>query len=106
SPHNARQRVLPVSAGGGSGRCFADGGGGGAGPALSPASVGAPPSPRASPKGRRFRRLRCFPSVSSVQPEDLISCQAPKDERSNRMALTTEVKRYLVEHLAGRQPPI
>ena len=32
-----------------------------------------------------------------------ISCQAMEDERSNRMTLASEVKRYLVEHLAGRQ---
>src|SRR6476660_1909259 len=35
--------------------------------------------------------------------EKLDSCQALKDERSNRMALTSEVRRYLVDHLAGRQ---
>jgi signal transduction histidine kinase len=35
--------------------------------------------------------------------EKLNSCQALKDERGNRMALTSEVRRYLVDHLAGRQ---
>ena len=35
--------------------------------------------------------------------EKLVSCQALKNERINRMTLTTEVRRYLVEHLAGRQ---
>ena len=35
--------------------------------------------------------------------EKLDSCQALKDELSNRMALTSEVRRYLVDHLAGRQ---
>jgi signal transduction histidine kinase len=32
-----------------------------------------------------------------------ISCQAMVDERSSRMAWASEVKLYLVEHLAGRQ---
>jgi signal transduction histidine kinase len=32
-----------------------------------------------------------------------ISCQAVEDERSNRMTLASEVKRYLIEHLAGQQ---
>jgi signal transduction histidine kinase len=35
--------------------------------------------------------------------EKLDSCQALKDERIKRMTLTSEVRRYLVEHLAGRQ---
>jgi signal transduction histidine kinase len=35
-----------------------------------------------------------------------ISCQSLKDERSNRMALTSEVKRRLVEVLAGQQSHI
>jgi signal transduction histidine kinase len=32
-----------------------------------------------------------------------IPCQAMKDERSNRMTLASEIKRYLIEHLADRQ---
>jgi signal transduction histidine kinase len=32
-----------------------------------------------------------------------IPCQAVVDERSNRMTLASEVKRYLIEHLAGQQ---
>jgi signal transduction histidine kinase len=38
-----------------------------------------------------------------IAPKSWISCQALKNERSNRMALTSEVRRYLVEHLAGQQ---
>jgi signal transduction histidine kinase len=38
-----------------------------------------------------------------IAPKSWISCQALKDERINRMTLTSEVRRYLVEHLAGRQ---
>jgi signal transduction histidine kinase len=36
-------------------------------------------------------------------PPNWIPCQALKDERSNRMSFTSEERRYLVEHLAGRQ---
>jgi hypothetical protein len=35
--------------------------------------------------------------------EKLDSCQALKNERIKRMTLTSEVRRNLVEHLAGRQ---
>jgi signal transduction histidine kinase len=48
-------------------------------------------------------RTRAFLPRNQSQPKSWISCQASKDERSNRMALTSEVGRYLVEHLAGRR---
>jgi hypothetical protein len=38
-----------------------------------------------------------------IAPRSWISCQVLKDERNNRMASRSEMRRYLVEYLAGRQ---
>ena len=38
-----------------------------------------------------------------ITPRSWISCQVLKDERYNRMASTSEMRRYLIEYLTGRQ---